>query len=96
MTVARAVDQYNASLATDPFALGSQQPQRSRSQNNAAIYPFRKELRGNFDKGWDVLMKEDRHSMRTYLSFEKNLSELVCVTQRYLFLSVSPHNVLHR
>ena len=90
------VDQYNASLATDPFAPRSQQPQRSRSQINAAIYPFKRELRENFDKGWDVLMMDDGHSMPTYLSFEKNLSELVCVTQRYLFLSASPHNVLHR
>ena len=34
--------------------------------------------------------------MRTYLSFEKNVSDPVCVTQLYLFLSTGQHIVLHR
>jgi hypothetical protein len=79
--VTMTVDQYNASQAEDPFVTGSGiNPKEAEARFNAAIYPFTKELRENFDKGWDKLMKEDRHSMRTYLSFVKNLSEPVCVT----------------
>ena len=94
---AMTVDQYNASFAPDPFATGSGiNPKEAEARFNAAIYPFKKELRDNFDKGWDMLMKEDKHSMRTYLSFEKNLSEPVCVAQRCFFLSAGQHIFLHR
>jgi len=79
--ITMTVDQYNASTAVDPFATGTGiNPKEAEDKFKAAIYPYKKELRENFDKGWDMLMKEDRHSMRTYLSFEKNFSEPVCVT----------------
>ena len=78
--VAMTVAQYNGSSAVDPFATQSGiNPKEAEARFNAAIYPFKQELRENFDKGWEMLMKEDKHSMRTYLSIEKNFSERVCV-----------------
>ena len=79
---AMTVAQYNASSAEDPFVTGSEiNPKEAEARFNAAIYPFKQALRENFDKGWEMLMKEDKHSMRTYLSFEKNFSEPVRVAQ---------------
>lgn len=95
--VRMTVDQYNVSKALDPFFTGSGiNPKEAEAKFNAAIYPFKKELRDNFEKGWEMLMNEDRHSMRTYLSFEKNISEPVCVTQWCLTFSPSSRTVLHR
>ena len=91
------VDEYKSSLSLDPFATGSGiNPKEAEARFNAAIYPYKKELRDNFDKGWDMLMKEDRHSMRTYLSFEKHLSEPVCVPQSCLAFSSGSRAVLRR
>ncbi len=95
--IAMTVEQYNTSLSLDPFQTGSGiNPKEAEARFNAAIYPFKKELRDDFDKGWDMLMEEDRHSMRTYLSFEKNLSEPVCVPQWCLAFSSGSRTVLHR
>ena len=95
--VRMTVDQYNVSKALDPFATRSGiNPKEAEARFNAAIYPFKKELRDNFEKGWEMLMKEDRHSMRTYLSFEKNLTEPVCANQWCLAFSPGSRTALHR
>ena len=95
--VAMTVNEYDNSLSLDPFATGSGiNPKEAEARFNDAIYPYKKELRDNFDKGWAMLMQEDRHSMRTYLSFEKNLSEPVCVPQWCLAFISCSRTVLHR
>jgi hypothetical protein len=91
MTVA----DYNMSLLLDPLQTGVN-TKEAESRFNAAIYPYKKKLIEDFDEGWKMLMKEDRHSMRTYLSFEKDLSEPVCVPQLGLAFGSGSHNVLHR
>jgi hypothetical protein len=94
---AMTVAEYNASPAVDPFVTGSDvNPRETEAKFNAAIYPFKKQLIEDFDKGWDMLMKEDRHSMRTYLSFEQNFTDPVCVPQLGLTFGSDSHNVLHR
>jgi len=95
--IAMTVAEYNASPAVDPFATGSGiNPREAEARFNAAIYPFKKELIKNFDKGWEMLMNEDRHSMRTYLSFEKDFSEPVCAIERCLTFRSGSRTVLHR
>ena len=79
---AMTVAQYNASSAEDPCVTGSEiNPKEAEARFNAAIYPFKRSLRENVDKGWEMLMKEDKRSMWTYLSFEKTFSEPVRVAQ---------------
>ena len=74
--------QYNASSAEYPYVTGSEiHPKEAEARFDAAIYPFKRALRENVDKGWEMLMKDDKHSMQTYLSFEKNFSEPVRVAQ---------------
>jgi len=77
--VAMTADQYKFSANLDPFATQSGiNPKEAEAQFKAAIYPFKQALKTNFKKGWEMLMNEDKHSMRTYLFFEKNFSEPVC------------------
>jgi hypothetical protein len=78
---AMTVAEYDASPAQDPFATESVNPKEAETKFNIAIYPFKKKLRENFDEGWEMLMEQDRHTMRTYLSFEENFSEPVRVVQ---------------
>ena len=76
MTVA----QYNASQVADPFATRSDiDPKTAASMRKAALYPFKVELKKNFNEGWKYLMTQDKHSMRTYLSFVQKIPEPVCV-----------------
>ena len=76
MTVA----QYKASQVADPFATKSNiDPKIAASMRKAALYPFKERLKKDFDDGWKYLMTKDKHSMRTYLSFEQEIPEPVCV-----------------
>jgi len=74
--VAMTAYDYQESHDPDPFKTGVN-PKKAEEKFNDAIKPFKQALKTDFNKGWEKLMEEDKHSMRTYLSF-KNFSEPVC------------------